>query len=132
MSRRLLTSAVVLITALVTIGCTGSKAPVCSSVEDLQASVDNAKQTQSSENGINELKSDLTVVSEDLQQVLDDAKAQYKSQVVQISNDVALLKEKIQLAGQSHSATDISAVTSTVKLLGTDVRKLADEVKSTC
>ena len=126
------TAVPVALVALIT-GCSSSDGPaVCSSLDDLKASVNQVTDVQSGENGISALQSNLVAVRDDLNQVLKDAKSQYSTQVTQIQSNLASLRSAIDVAQRTHSATDISGAVTAAKTLGGSVRDLADDAKSTC
>jgi uncharacterized protein YukE len=114
-------------------GCSSSGTPaVCSSVDDLKASVSNVSDVQSGENGLNTLKSNLAAVKDDLNQVLADAKSQYSTQVAQIRSDMTSLQSAVDTAQRTRSATDIDGAVTAAKALSTSVKGLGDDVQSTC
>ncbi|HKC27382.1 MAG TPA: hypothetical protein VKB75_05175 [Jatrophihabitans sp.] len=116
-----------------TVGCSSSGKPaVCSSLDDLKTSVSQVTDVQSGENGLSALQSNLPAVKSDLNQVLDDAKSQYSNQTAQIRTDLTSLQSAVDVAQNSHSATDISGAVTAAKTLGGSVRQLADAAKSTC
>jgi uncharacterized protein YoxC len=118
---------------VLTVGCSSSGTPpVCSSVDDLKASVSDVSDVQSGENGLNMLESNLAAVKDDLNQVLADAKSQYSTQVAQVRSDMTSLQSAVDAAQRTRSATDIDGAVTAAKTLSTSVKGLADDVQSTC
>ncbi len=135
MAKGLPLSTCALVVALLAAGCSSSssnKPAVCSSIDQLKTSVKSLQDVQPSVNGLGTLKSSLTAVGDDLQQVGADAKSSFAPQATQIRGDVTALQSAIDKATGSRSLTDISAAATAAKTLGSSVQKLLDDAKSTC
>lgn len=118
--------------ALVSSCSSSDKPALCSSLDDLNASIQKVKDLQAGENGLSTLQADLAAVRSDVQKVINDAKAQYAPQASQIRQDLTAVQSSIATAKSSGSVSDISAVWTNVKSLGSSVTALTDAAKSTC
>lgn len=112
-------------------GCSDQPA-VCDSVDALQASVDNLKDINLSENGVGEISDSLSTIEDDLRQVKTDAKAEWSAQVDAIEADATELTSTVETAQQGPSASTLGAVGTAVSTLVDDVTALAEDVSSTC
>jgi hypothetical protein len=112
--------------------CGGDKPPVCDDVDALQSSVDNLKDVQVSENGLNALSSDLTQIKGDLQQLTTDAKAEFGDDVSKVDSAVKGLQSSVTAAKSAPSASSLSAVGTAVKGVQSSLSALQDAVSGTC
>lgn len=110
----------------------GSAPPVCDSYDQLKTSVQNLTDVQVSVNGLTQLKSELSGVKDDLNQVLDDAQQQYSDQVNVIKLDVSTLQASYQAAQTDPSKEHLSQVGQNVTVLFTHVQDLGKAIASTC
>jgi hypothetical protein len=113
-------------------GCGGEQPPVCSSVAQLQKSVDALKDVNVSADGVSEIRDRLSTVGADYQQVKDDAKAQYATELDRVDAAVAGLRTSVTTARQTPDAASLNAVGAAVNTLVSSVQVLADDVSSTC
>jgi hypothetical protein len=112
--------------------CGGDQPAVCDAVDSLQASVDNLKDVQLSENGVNALTSALTQVKQDLQQVGTDAKAEFGDDVSTIEAAVTSLQSSVAAAKSGPTAATLAAVGTAIEGVGTSLAALQDAVSGTC
>jgi hypothetical protein len=105
---------------------------VCSSTEELQASVADLEDVQVVENGTAALQEAVTSVRSSLQEVADDATSEYAAQVDGLQASFEALQAAAGAALDAPSAATLNTVTSSVSALANDVRGFADDVASTC
>jgi hypothetical protein len=132
MTRFLSPTAVATLVAAVLVGCSSDDAAICSSTDDLQASVQNLKDVRVGENGLSTISSDLTAIKGDLAQVKADAKTQYGSQLDKVDAAATALNTSVQAAKSDPSLSTLEVVTTGVKGLVADVDALASSISSTC
>ncbi len=113
--------------------CSSSGKPaVCDSAAQLKASASNLKDVQLSVNGLDQLKSELSKVKGDLDQVLKDAQKQYSDQVNVIRLDVSTLQASYQAAKSDPSKAHLDQVGQNVTTLFIHVQDLGKAIKSSC
>jgi uncharacterized protein YoxC len=123
----------VLLTSLFPIAACGTDAPaVCSSVDDLSASIEHLGQLQLGENGRAQLESQLATVRGDLAQVRTDAHQQYGVQVATVSAAASTVRERFQAAKADPSRSTLQPLRTAVADLGTSVQALSDAVAGSC
>lgn len=111
----------------------GTDAPaVCSSVDDLSASMEHLGQLQLGENGRAELESQLAAVRADLEQVRTDADQQYGEQVAAVTAAANTVRERYQAARADPSRSTLRPLGMAIDDLGSEIRALSDAVAGTC
>jgi hypothetical protein len=114
-------------------GCGEDQAAVCSSVDDLEASVDEVRDIEVSSSGaLGDLESGLTAVGSDLSEVKADAKTEFSSQIDTVQASYDALTESVDAAKASASAATLSAAATALSTFGSDVRTLITDVQETC
>ena len=112
--------------------CGTDASAVCSSVDDLSASMEHLGQLQLGENGRAELESQLAAVRADLAQVRTDANQQYGEQVAAVTAAADTVRERYQAAKADPSRSTLRPLGTAIGDLGSEVRALSDAVAGTC
>jgi hypothetical protein len=105
---------------------------VCSSVDDLSASIEHLGQLQLGENGRDQLESQLAIVRADLTQVRTDADQQYGEQVAAVTAAASTVRERYREAKADPSRSTLRPLGTAIADLGSEVRALSDAVAGTC
>lgn len=114
-------------------GCSEDQPAVCSSVDSLEASVDDVRGIDvSSSTALSDLESGLTAVGSDLSDVRADAKAEFSTQADAVQSSYDALTASIDAAKASASAATLTAVGTALSTFGTDVETLVTDVQGTC
>jgi hypothetical protein len=101
-------------------------------MDALQASVSDLGNVDVSAQGLATLQDDLAAVGTDVQQVVDDAKAQYATNADQLDADYAAVRSAAKSAQAAPTAATLGAVRSSISTLTDDVRVFADDIAATC
>jgi hypothetical protein len=147
MSRTKLVATVVACVGLAAAGCSathsdasssnsssasGHPPALCSSVHELQASVDQLRNVNLGQGGLQALQTQLAAVNGDLQQVIGDASAQYRTQVDRIKADLATVKTAAGAAVADPGAATLAAIRPALTTVVNDVNALGDQVSKGC
>ena len=124
--------ATVLLAVLPLAGCGSNDTPLCSSIDELSASIDQLGVIQLGENGRDQLESQLVDVRADLAQVRTDAQQQYGDQVAAVTAAADLVRERYQGAKAEPSASTLQPLRTAITNLGTELSALQDAVAGTC
>ncbi len=124
--------AAVLISASTLASCGSDDPAVCSSVDALQSSVANLKDTPLDKNGLSALESSLEQVGADAKQVRTDAGQQYESQVTAFTSSVSTLEASVEAAKAAPSAATLKPVATAVAGVGSEISALKQAVSDTC
>ena len=130
---RRMAALVVVLASLFPVAACGTDAPaVCSSVNDLSASIEQLGQLQLGENGRAQLQSQLATVRDDLAQVRTDAKQQYGGQVATVTAAASTVRERAQAAKADPSLSTLQPLRTAIADLGSAVQALSDAVAGSC
>ncbi len=110
----------------------GDQPAVCVSLEAVQVSVDNISKANVSENGLTQLRTDLKTLKENLEKLLDDARAQFQPQVDAVRAAVDEFSSSVTAATEDPNATTFESVRTAVKSLGDAIKDLGTAVSETC
>ena len=114
-------------------GCGEDQPAVCSSVDDLEASVEDVRDIDVTSSGaLGDLESGLEAVGSDLSDVKADAKAEFSSQIDTVQASYDALSASVDAAKASASAATLSAAATALSAFGSDVRTLITDVQETC
>ena len=106
---------------------------VCGSADQLQSSFEELKDIDvMQDNGLDEFKSQLETVDGDLDQLTNDAKTEFSSQVGAVTTTWEALGTSVQAATADPSADTLAAASTALSAFTTDVQALISDVKSTC
>jgi ABC-type transporter Mla subunit MlaD len=134
MRRKLALTAATFVMLSASLVACGEDAPaVCGSAEQLQSSVDKLKDIDVREtNGLDEFKSQLETIDGDLDQLTNDAKSEFSSQVDAVTTTFEALMASVQGATADPSAATLSAAATALSAFSTDVQAFVSDVQSTC
>jgi hypothetical protein len=125
-----LLAAVVAFSGLV--ACGGDQPAVCDDLDAVQASVDNLKDIQVSENGLTALSPALSQVKQDLQQLVMDAKAEFGDEASKVQTAVTALQGSVATAKSERTASSLTDVGTAVGVVRSSLTALQDAVSGTC
>ena len=134
MRRKLaLTAATVVMLSASLVACGSDTPAVCASADQLKSSVDEVKDIDVTDtNGIDELKSQLETIDGDLDQLTNDAKQEFSSQVDTVATTFEALKASVQAATDDPSAETLAGAATAWSAFSTSVKTLISDVQSTC
>ena len=134
MRRKLaLSAATVAMLSAALVACGDDTPAVCSSADQLKSSVDKVKDIDVMEtNGIDELTSQLETIDGDLDQLTNDAKSEFSSQVDSVAATFEALMTSVQAATTDPSADTLAAAATAWSAFSTSVKTLISDVQSTC
>jgi hypothetical protein len=134
MRRKLVMTAATFVMLSASLVACGEDTPaVCSSAEQLQSSVDKLKDIDVTEtNGLDEFKSQLETIGGDLDQLTNDARSEFSSQVDAVTTTYVALETSVQAATADPSADTLAAAATALSAFSTDVQALISDVESTC
>jgi len=114
------------------VACGGDKPAVCDDVDALQSSVDNLKDVQVSENGVNALTSQLTQIKQDLAQLGTSAEAEFGDDVSKVETAFTSLQSSVAAAKSERTAASVSAVGTAIEGVTSSLSAMQDAVSGTC
>jgi uncharacterized protein YoxC len=118
---RRMAALVVVLASLFPVAACGTDAPaVCSSVNDLSASIEQLGQLQLGENGRAQLESQLATVRDDL------------AQVPTVTAAASTVRERAQAAKADPSLSTLQPLRTAIADLGSAVQALSDAVAGSC
>jgi hypothetical protein len=112
--------------------CSSDDADVCSDMDALKSSIDNVKDVQLAENGLNELSDGLNQVEDDLDQLVSDAKAQFGDEIGAVTTAVDNLKGAIAGAKSDLDKASFTDVATSLRAVDTSITNLDQTVQSSC
>ena len=119
--------------AAVLAACGGNKPAVCSSVDNLNQSVQNVKAIpQYTASSTSDLERELPAIESDLAQVKADAKSEFSSQIDAVESSYANLRTSVEAAKTDPSPDTLRAAGNALSTFNTDVGSLISDVQSTC
>ena len=113
-------------------GTAAPDAELCSSVDDLQASVQALQDVDVVQDGTDAVSEAMGGVRDDLEQVARDAQDRYRESVEQVQASADAVRDAVRDAGSDPTTTTLSAVRTALRSFGTDVRSLVKEVDPQC
>ena len=133
MKRIALGAAVALLMSLSLAGCSEETPAVCTSVDDLRASVQSVRDVDvTSSGGLSELEDAVAGVKSDLADVRDDAADEFSSQIDTVQAGVAELERSLRAAQDAVSPDTLRAAGSALRTLANQVQSLVDDIRATC
>jgi hypothetical protein len=113
-------------------GCSSDQPDLCTSVDSLEASVDNLKNVQLGENGLAEVETYLTQIRDDITDVTDAAKDQYGSEVDAVTDALDDIDEVRRIAKDQPSAATLRPLAEGVTALASALKALQQAVSDSC
>ena len=116
------------------VGCSNDDKPaVCSSVADLETSVNDVKSIDFTASGaLADLESGLTTIRADLATVKTDAKSEFADEITAVDSAFTTFTTSVDAAKADPTAATLGAVATAVAPFTTAVETLISDVKSTC
>ena len=128
-----LTAASFVLSSAALVACGDDTPAVCRSADQLQSSFDELEDIDvMEENGLDEFKSQLETVDGDLNQLTNDAKSEFSSQVDAVAATWVALGASAEAATADPSADTLAAASTALSAFSTEVQALINDVKSTC
>ena len=128
-----LTAASFVMSSAALVACGEDTPAVCGSADQLQSSFEELKDIDvMQDNGLDEFKSQLETVDGDLDQLTNDAKSEFSSQVEAVATTWEALGASAEAATADPSADTLAAASTALSAFTTDVQALISDVKSTC
>jgi hypothetical protein len=115
------------------VGCSNDDKPaVCSSVADLETSVNDVKSIDFTAGALADLESGLTTIRADLATVKTDAKSEFADEITAVDSAFTTFTTSVDAAKADPTAATLGAVATAVAPFTTAVETLISDVKSTC
>ena len=131
--RLLLTAASLVMSSTALVACGDDEPAVCGSAKQLQSSFDELKGIDLTEtNGLDEFKSELETIDGDLNQLTDDAKSEFSSQVAAVTSSFEALGASVQAATADPTADTLAVAKTAMSEFSTSVKALISDVEATC
>ena len=131
--RLALTAASLVMSSAALVACGDDEPAVCGSAEQLQSSFDDLKDIDLTEtNGLDEFKSELETIDGDLNQLANDAKSEFSSQVDAVTSSFEALGASVQAATADPTADTLAVAKTAMSEFSTAVQALISDVESTC
>jgi hypothetical protein len=115
-------------------GCAddGDRPAVCDSYDAVQASADDLRNANISENGLSQVRTDLQELRRNLEVLLDDARELYATQVDTIELAAEQLASTVTAAKADPGPMTLSAVGDAAAWLRETVHRLGTDMADTC
>lgn len=115
-------------------GCAGEEhtAAVCDSYDAVQASADDLRNANISENGLSQVRTDLQALRKNLEVLLDDARELYATQVDTVQLAAEQLATTVAAARAEPGPMTLSAVGDAAAWLRETVHRLGTAMADTC
>jgi hypothetical protein len=110
----------------------GDRPAVCDSLSAVQASVDDLRNANVSENGLSQLRSDLGQLKVNLDQLSQDARAQLQPQIDGVRAAAGQLSSSVTAAKSDPSAATFAGVRTAVAGVADSVQGLGAAMSGTC
>ncbi|MBG0567173.1 hypothetical protein [Actinoplanes aureus] len=110
----------------------GSTQAVCDSFAAVQNTVNQIKNANVSENGLNAARPYVSQLLNELNQLVQDAKAQFKPQADMLKTTVDQLQASVDTARTDPNRTNLSAVRASVAAVRESAENLRDAVSGFC
>ena len=131
--RLVMAAAGFLMSSAALVACGEDTPAVCGSADQLQSSFDDLKDIDVTEtNGLDEFKSELETIDGNLDQLTNDAKSEFSSQVDAVTSSFEALGASVQAATADPTADTLAVAKTAMSEFSTSVRALISDVKETC
>jgi hypothetical protein len=123
---------VVVVTTLGAGGCSTDKPAVCDSLAAVQNSIDQIRNANVGENGLSLVRTELSQLKVNLEQLYADAQAQFASEIQAVQAAAAQTSASLATARAMPDAANVAAVRAPLNALQTSMRSLGDAMSGTC
>jgi hypothetical protein len=113
-------------------GCGTEQPPACAHLDAAQASIAHVRNADVSENGLTQLRTDLSQLKANLVQLRSDVQAKYPTEIEAVAGTVNQLAASVTAAKANPDATTFAAVRTAMSGLQDSVQHLADAMSGTC
>lgn len=114
------------------VACGEDSPPICADVDALRSSVDKVKKAKVGEGALDVLSTELSNMSDTLDQLPGDAKDEYKAEATAVQTAAETLEKSVAAATADPTAETLGAVVGDVTALGSAFTDLSGAVKDTC
>jgi hypothetical protein len=112
--------------------CSTDQPAVCESLGAVQHTLTRIRDANVSENGLTQLRADLAVLKNDLDQLLADTKEEFGAEADAVRTAMSQFSASLATARATPDAASLSAVRSAMNLVVAGVRDLGDDLSGTC
>jgi hypothetical protein len=127
------TAAALVATVVVALASCGEDKPaICGQVDELRSSIDNLRQVDIRESGLNSLTAAVENVEAELRQVGTEAESEYKPQVDSVKAAASQLSSSVSAAVAAPTAASLAAVGTAVRSVDAAFQSLQDAVADSC
>jgi hypothetical protein len=112
--------------------CSTDKPPVYADLAAVQNSADRIRNTNVSENGVSQLKTDLTQLKLDLVQLAGDANTAFAAEIEAVRSAVTQFSAGVTAARTSPDTANLAAVRVSMNTLQASVQSLGAAASGTC
>jgi hypothetical protein len=113
-------------------GCSSGQSPVCDSLDAVQQSVAQLRNANVSENGLSQVRTDLSQLDAALQQLGTEAKSQFAPQLGAVKSSASQLSTSVATAKEAPNATNLAAVGGTLRAVQGSVQELGNAMSGAC
>jgi len=113
-------------------GCGTDQPAACAHLDAVQASIDHVRNANVSENGLAQLRTDLSQLQANLVQLRTDAQAMYPTEIEAVRGAANQLAASVTAARATPDTTTLTAVRTALSGVQDSVRHLADAMSGTC
>lgn len=130
--RRLGAVAICLVAVGSGLGACSDQPAVCDDVDALKSSMENIRDAQLGENGLDTVTTQLALMKNSLLAIRGTASSQYPTQVAAVRSAADNLTTAVSAAKADPTASSIAAVAGDISALGSAVNDLGTALKDTC
>jgi hypothetical protein len=113
-------------------GCSTDQPAACAHLDAVQASIDHVRNANVSENGLSQLRTDLSQLQANLIQLRTDVQAKYPTEIEAVRGAANQLAASVAAARATPDATTLAAVRTAMSGVQGSVQHLADAMSGTC
>src|SRR4051794_40879998 len=113
-------------------GCSSDKAPVCSSFDKLEGSVQDLRDVAVEQGALPEIRGDVAKVQTDFQTFKSDAKNQYSAEVTQLSSALVASSNSANRAASAPTTSAVAGLALSLRSVSNAAKALSSAVEDTC
>jgi hypothetical protein len=113
-------------------GCGTDQPAACAHLDAVQASLDHVRNANVSENGLSQLRTDLSQLQANLIQLRTDAQAKFPTEIDGVRGAANQLAASVATARATPDASTFAAVRTALSGVQDSVQHLADAMSGTC